>query len=849
MKGATMGIEGGSNSEVQNQEINQANNEQNEINQAEHQRSGEELEGNSTIDNEGERKQIEGKDDATESAEDESSQLDKEDNIEDDPNTEQPPESDNVAPEQQLDNQDTIESDPSGADEMGEDNNETVDSLDNDDEIEDAEDLDDNQDSTEGDIQDSLDAEDSIDSDDTDDSVEEDDNNEQDPLDSEDSIEDDSEESESPEGEEDIENPENNEELENSEGEGDTENLEDGEESENPEGEEDTENPEDGEESESPEGEEDTENPEDGEESESPEGEEETENPEDDEESESPEGEEDTENPEDGEESENPEGEESENPKDGEESESPEGEEDTENPEDGEESENPEGEEDTENPEDNEESENSEGGEDSEDPKGNNGPEMPEDFVTKDANESNESDNDSVKGEVSDELKNALEPFEQSNWDNMSPEQQKEAVSELRDSVADDLGLQEKPTVKYYNNDDDTDFGGYSPSENAIYINEHNMGDAKETADTIAHESRHCWQHEIADNSDNPQAQAFKENFDDYIRPEDDYRGYRNQPVEADAREYAKNITDHIPDKKTIGDEKVDGAPSEANATSNDIRQNQEEKGAVFDGKAEIPSDLESKTGEIESKIKEPDRYASKFEYDTQQKLENYYKEEGGNLSDSQKQDLVSDLKNSYDSADTSDRGDILVPEDSKDVTSVYYNGKTGKYDIGYDWKTVDTVPETRTMEVMKEGQQFDRVGPPSGRCTGAVGEDGSCATVKERSIPYHFTEEDITKEPSYHRYQAEQDFTKENLTNAIDNSMMYSDDKKVEMHTNVDRYYENAQVKGYGDGDGLATGEIAPMFEDTTGATGGGKQYDMPLSMEELENIGMISEVEKGTY
>ena len=291
-----MGIEGGSNSEVQNQEINQANNEQNEINQAEHQRSGEELEGNSTIDNEGERKQIEGKDDATESAEDESSQLDKEDNIEDDPNTEQPPESDNVAPEQQLDNQDTIESDPSGADEMGEDNNETVDSLDNDDEIEDAEDLDDNQDSTEGDIQDSLDAEDSIDSDDTDDLVEEDDNNEQDPLDSEDSIEDDSEESESPEGEEDIENPENNEELENSEGEGDTENLEDGEESENPEGEEDTENPEDGEESESPEGEEDTENPEDGEESENPEGEEDTENPEDGEESENPEGEEDTEN-------------------------------------------------------------------------------------------------------------------------------------------------------------------------------------------------------------------------------------------------------------------------------------------------------------------------------------------------------------------------------------------------------------------------------------------------------------------------------------------------------------------------------------------------------------------------
>ena len=326
-----MGIEGGSNSEVQNQEINQANNEQNEINQAEHQRSGEELEGNSTIDNEGERKQIEGKDDATESAEDESSQLDKEDNIEDDPNTEQPPESDNVAPEQQLDNQDTIESDPSGADEMGEDNNETVDSLDNDDEIEDAEDLDDNQDSTEGDIQDSLDAEDSIDSDDTDDLVEEDDNNEQDPLDSEDSIEDDGEEeSESPEGEKETENPEGGEESETPEKE--TENPEDGEESESPEGEENTENPEDGEESESPEGEEETKNPEDDEESESPEGEEETENPEDDEESEGPEGEEETENPEGGEESETLE-EETENPEESGESEGLEGREDIENPE------------------------------------------------------------------------------------------------------------------------------------------------------------------------------------------------------------------------------------------------------------------------------------------------------------------------------------------------------------------------------------------------------------------------------------------------------------------------------------------------------------------------------------
>lgn len=209
---------------------------------------------------------------------------------------------------------------------------------------------------------------------------------------------------------------------------------------------------------------------------------------------------------------------------------------------------------------------------------------------------------------------------------------------------------------------------------------------------------------------------------------------------------------------------------------------------------------------------------------------------------------MVSDLKSSYDRENKSERGDILVPENSKDITSVYYNGRTGKYDVGYDWKPVDTVPESRKMEILHEGQQFDRVGAPSGRCTGAVGEDGSCATVKERSIPYHFTEDDITQEPSYHRYEAEQDFTRENLSNAIDNSM-YSDEKKAEMHANLDKYYENAQVKGYGNGDGLASGEIAPMFEETTGATGGGKQYDMPFSMEELDDIGMISEIPRERY
>lgn len=212
-----MGIEGGSsNNEVQKQEINQSTNEQIEQNQVEHQRSGEELEGNSTIDNEGERKQIEGKDDATESSEDDSSRLDSDDSIENDNNQEQPAENEAVSPEQQqLDNQDTIEGDSSSADGMSENDQEITDSLDAEDSIED-EDLTEMDDSAEDEgSSEDLNQEGSIKSDDSNDvnDMEEESEEGDGSLVSDDSIED-----EDTEDTEDSEEPiENTEEAENTE--------------------------------------------------------------------------------------------------------------------------------------------------------------------------------------------------------------------------------------------------------------------------------------------------------------------------------------------------------------------------------------------------------------------------------------------------------------------------------------------------------------------------------------------------------------------------------------------------------------------------------------------------------
>ncbi|MCR5608349.1 MAG: hypothetical protein K6G26_04735 [Lachnospiraceae bacterium] len=82
-----MRIESGSgNDEVRNSEVSQSNNENIEQRQAEHQRNGEELEGNSTIDHEGERRQLDGKEvDKGEDLElNVSDPLDLDDTIEDD---------------------------------------------------------------------------------------------------------------------------------------------------------------------------------------------------------------------------------------------------------------------------------------------------------------------------------------------------------------------------------------------------------------------------------------------------------------------------------------------------------------------------------------------------------------------------------------------------------------------------------------------------------------------------------------------------------------------------------------------------------------------------------------------
>lgn len=139
-----------------------------------------------------------------------------------------------------------------------------------------------------------------------------------------------------------------------------------------------------------------------------------------------------------------------------------------------------------------------------------------------------------------------LSPFNQQNWEHMSVEERRDAIDQLADYNADILGIDIRPSIRYYWSEDPADCGAFSEKENTIYINEYNVDNALETADTVSHEYRHCYQYMRAEKLENERDLAYREGFENYIRAEDDYAGYKSQLVETDAREYAQAVRDKI---------------------------------------------------------------------------------------------------------------------------------------------------------------------------------------------------------------------------------------------------------------------------------------------------------------
>ena len=189
-----------------------------------------------------------------------------------------------------------------------------------------------------------------------------------------------------------------------------------------------------------------------------------------------------------------------------------------------------------------------------------------------------------------------LSPFKQDNWEQLSINEQKQAVEKLADYNAEILGIEDKPRIVYYNVDDPCNFGGYSEKQNTIYINEYNMHDAAETADTISHEYRHKYQHERANKLETQKDLEFKEGFDNYIYAEDDYQGYKEQLIESDARDYAQVVKEKIV-TYSKAPSKIETSFIEQDGQEAEFSELNPKKGAVFEKISidELPDDFEQK--------------------------------------------------------------------------------------------------------------------------------------------------------------------------------------------------------------------------------------------------------------
>lgn len=193
--------------------------------------------------------------------------------------------------------------------------------------------------------------------------------------------------------------------------------------------------------------------------------------------------------------------------------------------------------------------------------------------------------------QLSSETKETLGHFEQTNWNKLSSDEKKEAMSSLCDGISKDLGIKETPDVRFYSGDSNN-FGGYSRQDNAIYVNENTISNGREAADTIAHETRHCWQHERAEKPVTEQDYALKNNLENYTNPQTNYEVYKGQLVEQDAHQYAVHVRESLPSTPSEPVIQIPHAePGSQGASFAELNPN---RGAVFDERA-LPEDINAK--------------------------------------------------------------------------------------------------------------------------------------------------------------------------------------------------------------------------------------------------------------
>lgn len=142
------------------------------------------------------------------------------------------------------------------------------------------------------------------------------------------------------------------------------------------------------------------------------------------------------------------------------------------------------------------------------------------------------------------EIRLVLEKFEDESWDYLSEAEKEEVSQDLLQVIAEKLGIERVPVIEFYESHPN-DCGAFNPNKNVVSINRNNFDDPGEIIDTIAHEMRHAYQFQRANNPENYMDLLYAYNFENYIVPyaaEDGYvnfMDYQDQLIEAEARAFA----------------------------------------------------------------------------------------------------------------------------------------------------------------------------------------------------------------------------------------------------------------------------------------------------------------------
>ncbi|ENM4841272.1 TNT domain-containing protein, partial [Campylobacter coli] len=163
-----------------------------------------------------------------------------------------------------------------------------------------------------------------------------------------------------------------------------------------------------------------------------------------------------------------------------------------------------------------------------------------------------------------------------------------------------------------------------------------------------------------------------------------------------------------------------------------------------------------------------------------------------------------------------------IWPKNTPKPRSADYIGEDGKIKYPDDGYKIPPKPKEITL---KKGTKLDRYGDNSGSFVCPFEEKEGAISYEKRSLPY---EDNEAMQKTYKRYEVIEDINMENIERKIEVS------GNRELKGKIDKLKEKNKFHS------PKEGKISPHFDQE----GGGTQIKLPISIEDLMQLGFIKQI-----